>query len=63
MSAQQAMLRLMRCGFCARDAYDLLVDAGFDPHPTAEPVEISERRLCAEAQEWLEKVRSVGSVQ
>ena len=63
MSAQQAMIRLMRCGFCARDAYDLLVQAGFDPHPAAEAVEVSERRLCLEAQSWLEKVRAVGSVQ
>jgi hypothetical protein len=59
MSAQQAMLRLMACGFCARDAYDLLADAGFDPHPAAEPVEISERRLCAEALEWLGKADGV----
>ena len=52
MTAQVAMLRRMKLGLCPRDAYDILADRGFDPHPKAEPVEISEVRLAVELADW-----------
>ena len=33
MTQFDAELLLLANGYCPRDAYDMLADAGFDPHP------------------------------
>ena len=45
MTAPDAELVLLANGLCERDAYDLLADNGFDPHPSAIPTEISPEQL------------------
>lgn len=35
ITAQHAQRLLIRAGLSPRDAYDLLADAGLDPHPDA----------------------------
>ena len=45
MTAQDAELVLIANGCCQRDAYDVLADNGFDPHPEAEPSEITNEQL------------------
>lgn len=53
ITAQHAQRLLIRAGLSPRDAYDLLADAGLDPHPDAPRVRISLERLVLEMQLWL----------
>ena len=55
MSPQDAELVLLAMGYCERDAYDLLADAGYDPHPEAEPKWISNSELERLVDAWLDE--------
>ena len=53
LTAPQAEAILLAMGFSPFDAYDILADAGADPHPDAEPVRISLGWLFLTLHEWL----------
>lgn len=55
ITAAHAQRLLIRAGVCPRDAYDLLADAGMEPHPDAPTVRISLDRLILEFQLWLQR--------
>ena len=57
MTAQAAMLRLMKPGLKPEDAYRVLRARGFDPHPKAVQVEISEERLAIEVADWCKGIK------
>lgn len=52
LTAQQAQILLLHLGICPIDAYDILADAGIDPHPNAEPVKVSLSRVALELTLW-----------
>lgn len=54
MSAREAYSLLLAAGVNGYDAYDLLADAGYDPHPNAPATQLSVAEVVACARSFFD---------